>query len=52
MAIRTAHGEHRLAAIWFAASAVFLAAMLAMWWLVETTNEEGRTMRSFSPGSP
>lgn len=41
MTIRTAHGEHRLAAIWFAASAVFLAAMLAMWWLVETTNEEG-----------
>ena len=41
MKARTADGERRLAVVWFVASAVFLVAMLAMWWLVEETNEEG-----------
>jgi hypothetical protein len=38
---RTAHQERRRATVWFVASGIFLAAMLAMWWLVEETNEEG-----------
>lgn len=41
MKVRTTDEERHLAIIWFVVSAVVLAAMLAMWWLVETTNEEG-----------
>jgi hypothetical protein len=41
MKLRTAHEETRSAIIWFVAGGIFLIAMLAMWWLVEETNEEG-----------
>jgi hypothetical protein len=38
---RTAHDERRSGVHWLIAGAIFLAAMLGMWWLVEETNEEG-----------
>jgi hypothetical protein len=38
---RTAEQERRRATVWFVAAAIFLVAMLGMWWLVEETNEEG-----------
>ncbi|MDY7106761.1 MAG: hypothetical protein S0880_36765 [Actinomycetota bacterium] len=41
MNTRTADQERLRGIVWIVASAVFLAAMLAMWWLVEETNEEG-----------
>ena len=41
MKARTAHQEAVSAIRWFIGSAVFLIAMLGMWWLVEETNEEG-----------
>lgn len=41
MRVRTAVDERRRAIYWFIGTAVFLVAMLAMWWLVEETNEEG-----------
>lgn len=37
----TAVEERRSGIHWLVAGAVMLAAMLAMWWLVEETNEEG-----------
>jgi hypothetical protein len=39
--VRTARQEMRRAIYWFIGGGVFLVAMLAMWWLVEETNEEG-----------
>jgi hypothetical protein len=41
MTIHTVQEETRSAIRWFIVSAVFLVAMLGMWWLVEETNEEG-----------
>jgi hypothetical protein len=41
MTRRTAQEEIRSATRWLIAGALFLVAMLAMWWLVEETNEEG-----------
>jgi apolipoprotein N-acyltransferase len=41
MKTRTARGEKRRGVWWLAGAAVFLVAMLGMWWLVEETNEEG-----------
>jgi hypothetical protein len=41
MHVRTAHEEKQSAIHWFIATGIFLVAMLAMWWLVEETNEEG-----------
>jgi|GEM_PF-3796446 hypothetical protein len=41
MNLRTAVDQRRSAVHWFVAGAITLAAMLAMWWLVEETNEEG-----------
>jgi hypothetical protein len=41
MKARTAAEERRSGVRWVVAGVVFLAAMLAMWWLVEETNEEG-----------
>jgi hypothetical protein len=38
---RTADHERRSSIHWFIAGAIFLTAMLGMWWLVEETNEEG-----------
>jgi hypothetical protein len=38
---RTADQERRSGIHWMIGAVVFLAAMLAMWWLVEETNEEG-----------
>ena len=41
MTERTATAERRSGIHWLVASAIFLVAMLGMWWLVEETNEEG-----------
>lgn len=41
MASRTADQERRRGVHWLIAGAIFLVAMLGMWWLVEETNEEG-----------
>ena len=41
MTERTATAERRSGIHWLIASAIFLVAMLGMWWLVEETNEEG-----------
>lgn len=41
VAVRTAGDERRSAVRWSIAGGVLLVAMLAMWWLVEETNEEG-----------
>lgn len=41
MAPRSADQERRSGVRWLVGGAVFLAAMLAMWWLVATTNREG-----------
>jgi hypothetical protein len=41
MKYMTAHEERRSGIHWLIAGGIFLAAMLAMWWLVEETNEEG-----------
>jgi hypothetical protein len=41
MSVRTAVAERRSGIRWLIAGAVVLAAMFAMWWLVESTNEEG-----------
>jgi hypothetical protein len=38
---RTAAQERRSGIYWLVGAALFLVAMLAMWWLVEETNEEG-----------
>ena len=38
---RTADRERRSGVHWLIAGAIVLTAMLAMWWLVEETNEEG-----------
>ena len=38
---RPAAEERRAGVRWLVGGAVFLVAMLAMWWLVEETNEEG-----------
>ncbi|HEX6424977.1 MAG TPA: hypothetical protein VFZ79_15950 [Acidimicrobiales bacterium] len=38
---RTADEERGSGIHWLIAGAVFLVAMLGMWWLVEETNEEG-----------
>jgi hypothetical protein len=38
---RTADDERRVGVIWMIAGVVVLAAMFAMWWLVEHTNREG-----------
>jgi ABC-type nickel/cobalt efflux system permease component RcnA len=37
----TAEAERRVGTRWLIAASAFLVAMLGMWWLVETTNEEG-----------
>ena len=41
MKVRTAVQERRSAVVWLVAGAIFLVAMLGMWWLVEETNKEG-----------
>lgn len=41
MSVRTAVAERRSGIRWLIAGAVVLAAMFAMWWLVESTNKEG-----------
>lgn len=41
MRARTADDERRSAFHWLIAGVLVLAAMLAMWWLVESTNKEG-----------
>jgi apolipoprotein N-acyltransferase len=41
MATRTASQERRAAMRLLVVAAVVLAGMLAMWWLVESTNKEG-----------
>ena len=41
MKARTADDERRSGIFWLIGGAVFLVAMLGMWWLVEETNEEG-----------
>ncbi len=38
---RTAAEERRRGVFWMAISAVWLGGMLALWWLVATTNREG-----------
>jgi hypothetical protein len=38
---RTASEQRRSGIHWLAGGALFLVAMLGMWWLVEETNEEG-----------
>jgi hypothetical protein len=38
---RTANDERRSGIHWLIAGTIFLAAMLAMWWLVARTNSEG-----------
>ena len=38
---RTAEDERRSGIRWLIGGAFFLAAMLAMWWLVAATNREG-----------
>ena len=38
---RTAATEWRSGIRWIVAGGLFLAAMFALWWLVEETNEEG-----------
>jgi hypothetical protein len=38
---RTSAEERRSGIHWLIAGAFFLAAMFAMWWLVEETNEQG-----------
>jgi hypothetical protein len=38
---RTADDERRSSIHWLIAGAIFLAAMLGMWWLVAKTNSEG-----------
>jgi hypothetical protein len=38
---RTADEHQRRGVLWIIAGAIFLVAMLGMWWLVEETNEEG-----------
>jgi hypothetical protein len=38
---RTANDERRSAIHWLIAGAIVLAAMFALWWLVESTNKEG-----------
>jgi hypothetical protein len=38
---RTSQQEMRSGIRWLIAGALFLVAMLAMWWLVATTNREG-----------
>lgn len=42
MTERNADQERRRGVGWLAGSVVLLVAMLGMWWLVESTNEEGR----------
>ena len=41
MTTRTAESERRRGIIWLSGGVVFLAAMLALWWLVARTNSEG-----------
>lgn len=41
MKTRTAARETRLGIYWLIAALIVLASMLALWWLVEDTNEEG-----------
>ena len=41
MKVRTADEERRTGVHWLIVGAIFLGAMLAMWWLVEEPNEEG-----------
>lgn len=41
MKVRTAHDELRSAVHWLVAGTFVLAAMLGLWWLVESTNQEG-----------
>ena len=38
---RTADDERRSGIRWLVAGAIFLAALLGMWWLVAETNSEG-----------
>jgi len=38
---RTADDERRAGIHWLIAGGIFLAAMFAMWWLVESTNKQG-----------
>jgi len=38
---RTAEDHRRSGIRWLVAAAIVLIAMLAMWWLVESTNREG-----------
>ena len=39
--MKTSQEERRSGIHWLVAGAIFLAAMLGMWWLVATTNREG-----------
>jgi apolipoprotein N-acyltransferase len=39
--VRSASEEKRSGIVWIIVGLVFLTLMLGMWWLVETTNEEG-----------
>jgi hypothetical protein len=41
MRTRTVEQERRRAAVWLVVGVVTLAAMFALWWLVEHTNREG-----------
>jgi hypothetical protein len=52
---RTAVDERRWGIHWLIVGAIFLTAMLGMWWLVEETNEEGThdaELLPFLPSSP
>jgi hypothetical protein len=39
---RSAAEQRRSGIVWLIAGTVFLGAMFAMWWLVESTNKEGQ----------
>jgi hypothetical protein len=41
MSTGSAESERRRGIVWLVIGVVFLAAMLAMWWLVARTNSEG-----------